>query len=175
MTPYLRDVPPVLQRLGPSGILGGEAVIRANHPLIPVPFFVYQSSPDKDFAAAWQLTEAIIVRLNQEVAQRGAKLVVVIIEAPEQLNPAELERIMTARPDLTWDVEAPNQRLNAFLTNQNIPHLDLLPVFREAVAHPETPPLHFRHDQHWTADGHTLAAETIADFLLTEFGEEWQK
>lgn len=173
--PRLRDIPPVVQRLGPSGILGGEAVIRAKHPTIPVSFFVYQSPPAEEFAAAWQLTEAIITRLNQEVAQRGAKLVVVIIGAPEQLNPAELERIVTARPDLSWDVEAPNRRLNAFLTRQNIPHLDLLPVFREAVARPDTPPLHFRHDQHWTEAGHTLAAETIASFLLTEFGAKWQE
>jgi hypothetical protein len=68
----------------------------------------------------------------------------------------------------TWDLEAPNRRLTGFLTAQNIAHLDLLPIFREAAARPDTPPLHFRHDQHWTVAGHRLAAEAIGDFLLNE-------
>ena len=35
-----------------------------------------------EFEAAWALTEAIILRLRDEVAQRGSKLVVVLIAAP---------------------------------------------------------------------------------------------
>ena len=35
--PYLRDIPALVQRLGPSGILGGEAVVRAGHPTTPIP------------------------------------------------------------------------------------------------------------------------------------------
>jgi hypothetical protein len=175
MLPYLRDVPPVVQRLGPSGLLGGEGVVRATHPTTPIPFFVYQSPPDERFEAAWTLTEAIIVRLRDEVEQRGTKFVVVIIAAPEQVYPAEWERTVAANPalqDLSWDLDAPNQRLANFLVAQGISYLDLLPVFREAAAQPDTPPLHFRHDQHWTVAGHRLAAEAIHDFLLRELGSE---
>lgn len=174
--PYLRDVPPVLHRLGPSGILGGEAVIRARHPDTPIPFFVYQSPPDERFEAAWRLTEAIITRLDDEVKSRGAQLVVVIIGAPEQVSPAAWERTLAANPAMqtvTWDLDAPNDRLNRFLAAEQIPHLDLLPIFRQAAARPETAPLHFQHDQHWTPAGHRLAAEAIRDFLIGEFGDEW--
>lgn len=167
--PYLRDIPAVVQALGPSGILGGEAVIRANHPATPIPFFVYQNPPDADFEAAWQLTEAIIAGLRDEVSQRGAKLVVVLISAPEQVYPAEWDKIVAANPAMQsggWDLEAPNRRLTQFLAAEGIPYLDLLPVFRQAAAQPETPPLHLRHDQHWTTAGHRLAAETIAQWLL---------
>jgi hypothetical protein len=178
MAPYLRDIPPVVLRLGPSGILGGEGMVRATHPPTPVPFFVYQSPPDERFEAAWTLTEAIIVRLRDEVEQRGAKLVVVIIGAPEQVDPAEWERTVAAHPamqDLSWDLDAPNRRLTSFLAAQGIPYLDLLPVFREVAAQPDTPPLHFRHDQHWTGAGHRLAAETIHEFLLGELGSELKR
>jgi hypothetical protein len=171
LVPYLRDIPPVVQRLGPSGILGGEGVVRARHPATPIPFFVYRTPLDEDFVAAWALTEAIMAQFNEEVAKRGAKLVVVIISAPEQVYPEAWERTLTAHPAMqtsTWDLEAPNRRLTGFLTAQNIAHLDLLPIFREAAARPDTPPLHFRHDQHWTVAGHRLAAEAIGDFLLNE-------
>ena len=176
--PYLRDIPAVVQQLGPSGILGGEAVIRARHPTTPIPFFVYQSPPDDDFEAAWTVTEAILLRLQAEVEQRGAMLVVVLIAAPEQVYPADWEQTVAVNPalqNLTWDLEAPNRRLSKFLANAGILHLDLLPVFRTAVAEPDAPRLHFRHDQHWTEAGHRLAADTIHDFLLAEFGGDWSK
>jgi len=173
--PYLRDVPPVVQRLGPSGILGGEAVIRATNPSTPIPLFIYQSPPDEKFEAAWGLTEAIIARLRDEVNSRGAKLVVVLIAAPEQVYPEQWARTVAANPALQvldLDLDAPNQRLTRFLTSEGIPHLDLLPVFRQAAGQPDTPPLHFQHDQHWTEAGHRLAAEAIAEFLRQEFEAE---
>ena len=169
--PYLRDISPVVRRLGPSGILGGEAIIRANHPATPVPFYVYQTPPDARFEAAWALTEAIIARLRDEVQGRGSRLVVVIIGAPEQVYPAEWEQTVRRNPamqSLAWDLDGPNRRLNAFLVKEDIPHLDLLPVFRHAASNPATPLLHFRHDQHWTPAGHRLAAEALHKFLVNE-------
>lgn len=171
IVPYLRDIPPVLQTLGPGGILGGEAVIRARHPTTPVPFFVYQKPPDERFEAAWTLTEAIIARLRHEVESRGSQLVVALVAAPEQLYPDQWTQTVARNPamqSLNWDLDAPNRRLSQFLTRQNIAHLDLLPIFREAAAQPNAPPLHFRHDQHWTPAGHRLAAEAIHHFLLAE-------
>ncbi|MBE7552522.1 MAG: hypothetical protein HS126_15745 [Anaerolineales bacterium] len=169
--PYLRDIPPVVQKLGSSGILGGEGVVRAGHPTTPVHFFVYQSPPEAQFEAAWALTEAIIKRLRDEVENHGARLAMVIIGAPEQVYPLEGERMLAANPGLqglTLDLELPNRRLNDFLTAERIPHLDLLPVFRQAAADPNTLPLHFRHDGHWTVAGHRLAAEAIHEFLQKE-------
>lgn len=173
--PYLRDIPAVVQRVGPSGILGGEAVIRATNPTTPIPFFVYQSPPDEEFTSAWALTEAIILRLRAEVEQRGSKLAVVLIAAPEQLYPVEWEQTAAANPALqqvNLDLESPNRRLGQFLESAGIPTLDLLPVFRAAAAQPETPRLHFRHDQHWTEAGHRLAAEAIHKFVLAELADE---
>jgi hypothetical protein len=171
VVPYLRDIPPVVQRLGPSGILGGEAVVRAHHPTTPVHFLVYQSPPDERYQAAWPLTEALIKRLSDEVEKRGSKLAVVLIGGPEQVYPQQWEQTIAANPEmqaLHWDLDAPNRRLNEFLTKENIPHLDLLPVFRQAAAQPDAPPLHFRHDGHWTVAGHKLAAQAISDFLQSE-------
>ncbi|GAB4448121.1 MAG: hypothetical protein Kow0031_30660 [Anaerolineae bacterium] len=169
LVPYLRDVPPVLKTLGPSGILGGEAIIRATNPVTPIPFFVYQNPPDQDFEAAWQLTEAILAGLRDEVEQRGSKLAVVLVAAPEQVYPEQWQQTVQRNPQLAalpLDLDAPNRRLTGFLQREGIAHLDLLPIFRAAAARPDAVPLHLRHDQHWTAAGHRLAAEAIHQFLL---------
>lgn len=169
IVPYLRDVPGVLQTLGPSGILGGEAIIRATNPVTPIPFFVYQEPPNAEFEAAWQLTEAIIAGLRDEVEQRGSKFAVVLIGAPEQVYPEQWQQTIQHNPqlaELSLDLDAPNRRLNAFLQREGIAHLDLLPIFRAAATQPDAVPLHLRHDQHWTAAGHHLAAESIHQFLL---------
>jgi hypothetical protein len=174
LVPYLRDIPPVVQNLGPSGILGGEGVVRAGHPATPIPFFVYQAPPSEDFVAAWAVTEAIINRLNDEVTRRDAQLVVVIVGAPEQVYADAWEATLAANPAMqsyTWDLEAPNRRLVQYLEAQGIAYLDLLPVFREAASQPDAPQLHFRHDQHWTEAGHQLAAESIFNFLRNELGD----
>jgi hypothetical protein len=171
LVPYLRDIPPVVQNLGPSGILGGEGVVRAGHPATPIPFFIYQDPPNEDFSAAWRLTEAILARLNDEVARRGSQLVVVIVGAPEQVYPDAWEATLAANPamqGINWDLDAPNRRLAKFLEAQNIPYLDLLPIFRAEAEQPNSPELHFRHDQHWTEAGHQLAAEAIHDLLINE-------
>jgi hypothetical protein len=174
VVPYLRDIPPVVQKVGPSGLLGGEGVVRASHPTTPVHFFVYQSPPNEEFEAAWTLTEAIIRRLHDEATSRGAKLVVVIIGAPEQVYAAEGERLLAANPGLQklrLDLELPNRRLATFLAEEKIPYLDLLPIFRQTAADAASPPLHFRYDGHWTVAGHRLAAEAIHKFLLAELGK----
>jgi hypothetical protein len=176
--PYLRDIPAVVKTIGPSGLLGGEAVIRADHPSVPIPFYVYQDPPDERFAAAWALTEAIISRLNDEVAARGSRLAVVLIGAPEQIDSQAWQRTLAANPaiqPLSLDLEAPNRRLTAFLEAKKIPHLDLAPIFRRAAGQPDTPPLHFRHDQHWTPAGHRLAAEAIHEFLQRDLGMQLER
>jgi hypothetical protein len=97
--------------------------------------------------------------------------VVVLIAAPEQVYPDAWERTLAANPAMqavTWDLEAPNRRLAAFLAAEGIPHLDLLPIFKDASSQPGALPLHYRHDQHWTAAGHRLAAEAIHGFLVEE-------
>jgi hypothetical protein len=168
LMPYLRDIAPVLQTLGPTGILGGEAVIRADNPTVPIPFYVYRTPPDEEFEAAWQLTEQIITGLRDEVSGRDTRFMVLLIAAPEQVYPQAWENITLTYPELSgpeFDPNAPNRRLAAFLTAEEIPYIDLLPVFQEFAAQPDAPPLHLRHDQHWTAAGHRLAAETIHTFL----------
>ncbi|GAB4536202.1 MAG: hypothetical protein Kow0063_21390 [Anaerolineae bacterium] len=166
--PYLRNIPATRRMLGPSGLLGGVGVALADEPALPITFEVYQTPPSSEWAAAWALTGALIRRLNEEVQQDGGRLGVIIVNAPEQVYPERWEtvsRAMSETQGQSWDPEAPNRRLAVILDEGGIPYLDLLPIFREAARYPETPPLYFRYDFHWTPAGHALAAQAVDAFL----------
>lgn len=167
VVPYLRDIPPILRLAGPSGLLGGMAVFMADDPSTPLTYDVYRPDPPAAWQEAWQLTAALLRRLQREVHARGSRLALVIIGAPEQVYPERWQAVLSANPDMQgqdWDLNAPNRQLASILDESGIPYLDLLPVF-QAEARSNAPALHFRHDGHWTPDGHRLAARAIAAFL----------
>ncbi len=175
--PYMRNIPATRRALGPLGLLGGVGVALADEPELPVTFQVYQSNTSPEWEAAWALTEALLRRLDSEVKNRGARLAVVIINAPEQVYAdrwAASFKVMSRTPDRRWDRLFPNRRLADILDDTGIPYLDLLPGFERAASRPETPPLHFRYDFHWTPAGHALAAREVAEFLVTRFEREGQ-
>ncbi len=171
LAPRLADVPVILHTLGPGGLLGGEARIRATTPDIPIPFFVYQTPMNDDWQAAWQLTDALLAELQSQVTAAGSKFGVVIIPAKEQVYPDKWAQTLRRNPamqSLQWDMAQPNRQLAAILNRYDIPYLDLLPLFQKtAQQHPDKP-LYFVHDGHWTANGHYLAGEAVSKFLLDE-------
>ncbi len=167
-TPYLRKIPATRRALGPLGLLGGVGVALADEPDLPVTFEVYQAPPSAEWEEAWVLTGALVRRLDEEVKTRGGQLAVVIVNAPEQVYPerwAAISKAMAPSQDHSWDPGAPNRRLAAILDEADIPYLDLLPIFQEAAEQPETPPLYFYFDFHWSPAGHALAAEGVESFL----------
>ena len=171
LLPYLRDIPPIVKSLGPSGILGGEGRIRAVHPSTPIPFYVYQTPMPAEWRNAWTLTEAIIADLKAQVEADGGKFALIIIPAKEQVYPKTWERTVQANPSmqaLNWNLELPNQQLARIAGRQDIPILDLLPVFQQAVQQPNAAPFYFKHDGHWNENGHRLAAQAVFEFLRQE-------
>jgi len=168
LSPHLRNISVVQQVLGRSGLLGGMAVFMANDPHVPPSYFVYRADPTDEWEAAWQLTEALILQLDEEVSSRNAQLAVVVIGAPEQIYPERWSAVLARYPEMdeiSWDLDAPNRRLVTTLESAGIPYLDLMPVFRSATAGENPPQLHYVHDGHWTPAGHQLVADSVGSFL----------
>ncbi|MCS7259416.1 MAG: GDSL-type esterase/lipase family protein [Anaerolineae bacterium] len=168
LIPRLRENALLLRWFGSSGLLGVMAVFAAQDPPVPLLYGVYQRSDDPQWQEAWALTAAIIRRLATEINARGGQLAVVIIGAPEQIYPerwaATLQRY-SQMADQEYDLDLPNRRIARILEEAKIPYFDLLPVFRSVASRADAPPLHFRHDGHWTPAGHRLAAETLSPFV----------
>ena len=70
--------------------------------------------------------------------------------------------------ELYSDVESPYLKSTREICNKlNVPFLNLAPYFKAGVTNEIGAPYYFPHDQHWTEDGHKLAAFGIHNFILS--------
>jgi hypothetical protein len=116
-----------------------------------------------------------------EAAKDGARLVVVVLPTAGQI-PGELAGVEEA-----WGVprdvvlpETPHRWVSAALDARGLPHVDLLPLFLDVGAGVAFG----RRDKHFSAAGHRLVGEFLADHLAPELqgrfrsaktGSRWQK
>ena len=107
----------------------------------------------------------LIQRLLREVAEEARKrllpVLVVLIPAEEQVYPERFaaELGQERREASVYDMERPNRKLAEILKEEDLPVLDLLPVFR---AHLVGPYLYMSLDGHLTREGNRLVGETLA-------------
>lgn len=93
------------------------------------------------------ITRSLLQVLDADVAQRGAKLVVVAIPSKVQF----MKRVpyIPYQPVLKNTCDA-----------LNIPFFDLAPAFQKTFFR-----TYYRLDNHWNKKGHAVAAEALGDFL----------
>jgi hypothetical protein len=132
---------------------------------------VYRAPTKKVWQDAWQVTEALLVQLRDEVAARGARLYVVVMTIGAQVLPEAANREGFARELGLTDLLYADHRLEAFCRQQGIPVLLLAPPFQEyASAHQVF--LHGFKDTlgigHWNRQGHRLAGDLIAQWLCRQ-------
>jgi lysophospholipase L1-like esterase len=163
--------PQLAQRLVRLGLLKREAVKAApQRDGIPVDYGLYAPAPSPDWQEAWQHTESLLERLRQAVAASGARFAIAILSSRDQVYPNWWQEIVSAHPGMqgqTWDLDGPQHRIEAWCAAHAVPCVALAPPFRAAAARGGEP-LHYRHDGHFTAAGHRLAASTLADFLTQQ-------
>jgi hypothetical protein len=111
------------------------------------------------YKRSWDVTRRILTRLNGEVRAAGARLLVMsvpeISEIDEDLKAGAVADALQAEPPAYG-------RLRKELTELNIDYLDLLPAFREAKRHGVEL---YGRDNHWSPQGHALAARELAAAL----------
>ena len=170
--PVLRDaMPDVAFVLVGWGLLqpGRETkLIEAGPDYIPIAYHVYQQPLTPDWLEGEKVTWALIRALRDETAAIGARFAVVVLEAQEQIYDWAWDMAQKRYPAMgarVWNREQPNTRVDAWLKEEGIPYLDLLPAFQQGAE--DGLLLHYQHDGHWTAAGHRLASDLIYDFVLT--------
>ncbi|MFZ2088321.1 MAG: SGNH/GDSL hydrolase family protein [Desulfobaccales bacterium] len=136
---------------------------------------IYRKPSDEAWKEAWQLTEAVLLKMRDEVVQKGARLYVVVLTNAIQVSPDAGVRDILANYPGVEDVFYPDRRLERFCSAHGIPVLLLGPPFKEyAIKHQVY--LHgfkelFRDtlgNGHWNENGHRLAGQLLAQWLCPQ-------
>ncbi len=129
---------------------------------------IYLEPQDENWKEAWRVTEGLILKMRDEVNQKGAKFVLVPLSNAIQVYPDPLVRQNFMNHIGVSTVFYPNLRLKAMAGRENIDFLDLAEPM-QVYADQNKVFLHgFGSDQgngHWNATGHRVAAELIAQHL----------
>lgn len=133
---------------------------------------IYREPTTAVWQEAWNVTEALLRLMRDEVAAKGANFFVVVLSNGSQVHPDPAVRAAFARRLGVEDLFYADRRLERFCKREDIPILLLAPAFQKyATAHKV-----FLHGfpgnlggGHWNQHGHRLAGEMIAGWLCQEF------
>ena len=162
---FLRSA--LFRRLAELPSIALRLQLPAPRPLLPGPppeiLDAYRRTYPPVWQEAWRITRGLVLRLRRAVEDRGAHLVVVIVNPREEVARRRWQAAL-ALPVLQGqavDVDKPNRLITRFLARRGIPAIPLLDEFRAHVDD-DGKPAFFDWDIHWTAAGHDLAARVIA-------------
>lgn len=131
---------------------------------IPTAYFVYASQYPDGWKEAWDITKALIIKLNDEVKRHRARLVVVLMPGQEQYyDESHMKRLFETYPAMKkqkWEMDKPDRILVSFLEEQKIDYVHLLPIFKTHTEKSGFVP----HD-HFNVEEHRLIGKTICNFL----------
>jgi len=125
---------------------------------------IYRVKPRPKWAKGWRVTEELLVAMRDLARESQVEFAVVMVPGAWEVYPQRWEEVLDQTPGMRGaelDVDLPSRSLNAFLNEHHVHVINLLPDFRSRASTPE--PLYLRGDAHWTAAGHQLAADLIAE------------
>ncbi|HLH44782.1 MAG TPA: SGNH/GDSL hydrolase family protein [Bryobacteraceae bacterium] len=122
-------------------------------------FRVYQKQDSPELARVWNITRALLRRIDQETKQHGGSFLVFYAPSRVELSAEEWSQ---SRIPATYDSAMVVNKITQICRSEGIPLLEPSRAFREAR---EQGPLSYAHDVHWTPAGHRLAARLVADYV----------
>ena len=137
---------------------------------VPIGYYVYASDYPADWQEAWNITRALILKVDKESNENGAQFILVSLTNPEQVHSEYWSECLETYPEMKnmeWDLEKPEKILMDFSAENNITYLQLSPLFKEYVNRTNEK-VHGHYDRHWNANGQRLAAELMYDKLIEE-------
>ena len=138
-----------------------------------LPRAVLRAPMNPEWEEAWRVTEDLIRTMRDEVASKGARLMVVTLSIPWQVNPDSGYRHELALSMGVKDLFYSDDRIKAFGEKAGIEVLNLAPPM-QAYAEREHVYLHGFETHlgqgHWNARGHRVAGEMIARWMCERLG-----
>ena len=147
--------------------------------IIPIPneFRVYQKEPPNDIAEAWKITEALLVRLQEESTAIGSELLIFYVPVRASIYLNEWERMgkQYGISDDHWSIEQIRNDLMAVCQRNHLACIDPVEAFRAEAGRLQTEEkrLYFTWDGHWTAYGHAFVGELLARYIASAYASRW--
>lgn len=163
----------VVEMSQPSKSAHEKTVVTENrYPRWPLQFWMplYLAPLPSEHEEAWQLTDALLKAMRQEVVTSGAAFAVYSNSMMWSVHPSIQDALISSDPlyaGATFDWEQPDRRLTTILQEMSVPYFLLEPGFKEYAAKHNDRWLFFR-EGHWNVEGHELAAELLHQWLVDE-------
>jgi len=126
-----------------------------------------------DWEQAWEITEKLLIKMRNEVEEKNARFVLVVLSNDIQVHPdAEKRRHFIKEMDIL-DLNYPDERIKYFAKKEDIEVLLLAPDFQR-YAEKNNVFLHGLKNSptagfgHWNIEGHRLAGEIIAEYFRSD-------
>ena len=131
---------------------------------VPGEFRAWHVDVDPPMNAAWQVTDALVNALRDTVVHDGARFLLDPVPSRPAIYDDDWARTMRgyALSPGDWSPRQDTVRFREICDRHAIECYFPEAAFRSAAAsHPERR-LYYLHDEHWTSDGHALAASQLA-------------
>lgn len=132
--------------------------------------FVYAPPQTPIHREAWDITEAILKLMHQEVLEHRAKFFLVTATSPDQID--QEGRLLLQERLATQKLDYPEQRLRALGESEGFPVLNLLYDFQRHANQHHVHLHGFPNTKlgagHWNEQGHELAAQLISERICQD-------
>jgi len=130
---------------------------------------IYQPPKDEAWVKAWQVTELLLLAIDQAVRQHGAKFMLITLSNPLQVDPDAPLRRKACENLGVEDLTYPDRRVAAFANRHGIRCLTLVDsLAKHATDTGVNPHLFTPHAPgvHYRATAHKFIADEVAQAIL---------
>lgn len=135
----------------------------------PLDYHVYDQNYTSDYAASWQVTQALIKQSQLESQQASSQYLLTVLANNEQVNQDVWSKLVQTYPKLKTaqlDLQKPEKMFDQFCQTQQLNCHLMLPDFLSYLKAHNYPKTHYTHDGHWNNLGTAIAAQSLTTFLL---------
>jgi len=132
---------------------------------VPEEFRIYKTSNPAEMSESWQITAALLDRLQRNASAAGSSFLVFYIPEKIEVYPDSWKQFLTtySLDEQYFDPALPRRKLQSICDSLKIHLLDPTPVFVNAAKADSSARFYFKHDWHWNAGGNQLAGKILAD------------